>query len=319
MAHPQRSSMRRLGAAPVLAAAAVCAVGAASVSAASTVTSVTGSALGYVTSNITLFTAPQTPTPATPSVTLSADASNSPQTGSTTTGVIVYGPATLFTSDAIAVSTKGSLGASGSVTSTSDIKDVNHASTQTSTGSEQLTAPEISSSCTATTSGTSGAVTITSGTVATEINTSSTVVSSAPVPANPAPSYSVSGKIDLSPTDTETFTDIFNEQTVSGSTLTVTAVHEVLHGPTAKGDIYIGQSVCGSNAAPAAVSSSNPGTGANGVASASTPGTPTSGSAGGLNTAALAAIGAGAVLVLGSATTTVVRRRGRARRTGSNG
>ena len=313
MAHPKRSSMLSSGAAPVLAAAAVFVVGAASVSAAGSVTTVTGSALGYETSNITLFSAPQTPVPPTPSVTLNADASNSPQTGSATTGVIVYGPATLFTSDAIAVSAKGSVGSSGSVTSASDVKDVNHASTQTSSGSEQLTAPDISSSCTATTSGTRGAVTITSGTVATDTNSSGTVLSSANVPANPAPNYSVNGKIDLSATDTETFTDIFNEQTVSGSTLTVTAVHEVLHGPTAKGDVYIGQSVCGTNAAAAAVSSSNPGTGASGVAGASTPGTPASGSAGGLNTAALAAIGAGAVLVLGSATAAVVRRRGRAR------
>lgn len=313
MAHPKRSSMPSFGAAPVLAAAAVFVVGAASASAANTVTAVTGSALGYTTTNITLFGGAQNPVPPTPSVTLSSDAANSPQTGSTTTGVIVYGPATLFTSDAIAVSTKGSLGSSGSVTSTADVKDVNHASTQTSTGSEQLTAPDISSSCTANASGTTGAVTVTSGTVATNTNSSGTVVSSANVPANPAPNYSVNGQISLSATDTETFTDIFNEQTVSGTTLTVTAVHEVLHGPTAKGDVYIGQSVCGTNAAPAAVSSSNPGTGASAVAGASSPGTPASGSAGGLNTAALVAIGAGAVLVLGSAATTVVRRRGRAR------
>lgn len=313
MAHPQRSSMLTFGAAPVLAMAAVFVVGAASVSAAGSVTAVTGSALGYTTANITLFGGAQNAVPPTPSATLNADASNSPQTGSATTGIVQYGPATLFTSDAIAVSTKGSLGSSGSVTSTSDVKDVNHASTQTSTGSEQLTAPDISSSCTATTSGTTGAVTVTGGTVATDTNSSGTVLSSASVPVNPAPNYSVNGKIELSATDTETFTDVFNEQTVSGSTLTVTAVHEELHGPTAKGDVYIGQSVCGSNAAAAAVSSSNPGTGASGVAGTSTPGTPTSGSAGGLNTAALAAIGAGAVLVLGSATTTVVRRRGRAR------
>lgn len=313
MAHPQRSSMLSFGAAPVLAAAAVFVVGAVSASAAGSVTAVTGSALGYTAANITLFGGSQNPVPPTPSVTLNGDASNSPQTGSATTGVIVYGPATLFTSDAIAVSTKGSLGSSGSVTSTSDVKDVNHASTQTSTGSEQLTAPDISSSCTANASGTTGAVTVTSGTVATNTNSSGTVVSSANVPANPAPNYSINGQINLSATDTETFTDIFNEQTVSGTTLTVTAVHEVLHGPTAKGDVYIGQSVCGTNAAPAAVSSSNPGTGASGTAGASTPGTPASGSAGGLNTAALAAVGVGAVLMLGSATTAVVRRRGRSR------
>lgn len=311
MVTPRRSPLLFFGISPVLALTAIAVVSATSVSAASSVASVTGSAFGYETANITLFGGAQNAVAPTPSVSLKSDASNSPQTGSASTGIIQYGPATLFTSDAITVSTKGSLGASGSVTSTSTVQNENKATTQTSSHSEQFTADSISSSCTASPSGTTAGVTVTNGTVATKTDSNGNVLSSAAVPANPAPGFSINGQIDLSPTDTETFTDIFNDQTVSGGTLTVNALHEVLHGPTAKGDVFVGQSVCGTNVTPAAVSSSNPGSGAagSGTSGASSPGTPATGGAGaGLNAGALAAIGGGAVVVLGSAGAAVAQR-----------
>lgn len=312
MAHPKRPPLLIVGASPVLAVAAACVLGVTSASAAGSVSSVTGSAFGYETANITLFGGAQNAVSPTPSVSLKPDASNSPQTGSASTGIIQYGPATLFTSDAITVSTKGSLGASGSVTSTSTVQNENKATTQTSSHSEQFTADSISSSCSASPSGTTAGVTVTNGTVATKTDSNGNVLSSAAVPANPAPGFSINGQIDLSATDTETFTDIFNDQTVSGGTLTVNALHEVLHGPTAKGDVFVGQSVCGTNATTAAVSSSNPGSGVAGAGTsgASSPGTPATGSVGGggLNTGALAAIGGGAVVVLGSAAAAVAKR-----------
>jgi hypothetical protein len=315
MAHQKRSPVLTFGAVPLLAAAAAFVVGASSVSAAGTVSTVTGSAFGLETANLTLFTGPQNNVQPTPSVSLTANASNSPQSASVATGLVQFGPATLFTSDDMVVSTKGSLGASCSVTSSSDVKDINRAKSQSSTGSEELSAADIASTCTAAPSGTTAGVTVTNGTVATLSGNSDpnppTVVN---VPASPAPNTTISGKIDLGSTDTESFHFVFNEQSASGGTVTVNAVHEYLEGPTAKGDVIIGQVVCGTNATVASVSA-NSGTGSHsGVAGASTtPGTPAAGSGHGLNEGALIAIAAGAAVVVGSATTAVVRRRSRAR------
>lgn len=215
---------------------------------AATVTSVTGSAYGYRAFNITLFGGVQPDTGPTPTVALASDASNSPQSGSAATGLVTYGPATLFTSDGISVQTSGSPGTSGAVTSTASVNDINKATTQSaSTGSEELTADNLSSSCTSgnpvgSTSVTNGFVTTLSGSADPNPPTY------ANVPANPAPNTSINGSIDLSSTDTETFTYVFNEQTTdSAGNLTVNAVDEYLHGPTAKGNVIIGQVVCGTS------------------------------------------------------------------------
>src|SRR5262249_52497935 len=144
----------------LMAAGLLVGTGASPASAAGSVSTVTGSAYGFGTSGITLFGGTQNPVGPTPTVALSSNASNSPQSGTAATGLVQYGPATLFTADAISVQTKGSLGASGSVTSTSSVKDINKATTQTSTGSEALTADTVAGSCTASPSGTSGSATI---------------------------------------------------------------------------------------------------------------------------------------------------------------
>lgn len=295
------------GVSPLVALAAMVAVSASPAVAAGGVTMVSGSAFGFETAGVTLFGGAQNPVAAKPSVTLAPDASNSPQTGSVTTGIVQYGPATLYTSDAISVDTKASLGSSGSVTSTTSVKNVNKASTQSSTGSEELTANEISSTCTASASGTTGSTTISKGTLATLSGNSDpnkpTIVN---LPANPPPNDSISGKIDLSSSDTESFHFVFDEQTASGDTLTVDAVHEYLEGPTAKGEVIIGQSVCGTNATAASVS----------AGSASTTPSSTAVTGGGLGTGALVAIIVGAAAVAGVGSTSVMamrRRSGRKR------
>src|SRR3712207_5413982 len=79
------------------------------------VTAVRGSAFGYSVPNFSLFGGPNMPVPPTPSVTLAADASNSPQTATAPTGSIRFGPAQLLSSGPITVSTEGSLGPSGGV------------------------------------------------------------------------------------------------------------------------------------------------------------------------------------------------------------
>ncbi|MGH9177207.1 MAG: hypothetical protein ACRD0N_01445, partial [Acidimicrobiales bacterium] len=101
------------------------------------ITAVSGSAFGYWSDGISLFGGPQADIGPAPTVTLAADASNSPQSASATTGLVSYGPARLFTSDAIDLQSAGSLGETGSVTTTSAIQNVNYADTQPSnTGSE---------------------------------------------------------------------------------------------------------------------------------------------------------------------------------------
>jgi hypothetical protein len=105
-----------------------------------TVTAVRGSAFGSRADQLSLFGgtgANVTDIGPTPTVTLLTDASNSPQSATAPTGLVNKGPAKLFTSDAITVNSTGSLGTSGSVTTTSNIQNVNYAATQEgSTGSE---------------------------------------------------------------------------------------------------------------------------------------------------------------------------------------
>ncbi|MGI9119627.1 MAG: FG-GAP repeat domain-containing protein [Acidimicrobiales bacterium] len=142
-----------------------------------------GSAFGYWANGISLFGGAQPDTGPTPTVTLAADASNSPQSAAAATGLVSYGPARLLTSDTITLTSAGSLGTSGSVTTSSDIQNVNYAATQpTNTGSEIFGYPppeppnsqyinfnpnnlhtSVAGTATASESGVTGSTTITNG------------------------------------------------------------------------------------------------------------------------------------------------------------
>lgn len=291
MTQPQgRFRWLAAGALPAVSAAALMVMSAGSASAAG---GVTGSAFGYQAGNVTLFGGAQNPVGPTPAVSLAADASNSPQTGSATTGIIQYGPATLFTSDAITVKTSGS---STSVQSTSTVNDINKATTQSSTGSEELTANALASTCSSSGTGNTGSTTATSATVATLSGAADpnppTVTN---VPANPAPNTAITGQIEISSTDTESFKFVFNEQTTSNGVLTVNAVDEYLLGPTAKGNVILGQVQCGLSGTAAS--------GASGSSGVSTPGT--GGGAGWLIGAPIVVAGAGVL----AGTAVAIRRR----------
>ena len=155
------------------------------------VTAVQGSGFGFHATGVSLFGGAQADNGPTPTVGLAANASNSPQNASTTTGFVAYGPATLLTSDTITVTTAGSLGTSGSVASTSDIQNVNYASTQpAATGSEVFGYPppetdpqfinfnpgnlhtRVAGTATANGSGVTGSTTITNGMVRTHAQSS---------------------------------------------------------------------------------------------------------------------------------------------------
>lgn len=208
--------------------------------AAADVSAVKGSAFGVSAPNIAILGGAQTPYGPKPSVTLPSTGSATPITATDPSEQVAYGPAVLFNSGSVTVSTQGTLGPTGSVTSSALINNVS-----TATGG-QLSADSISSTCTASASGVSGSTTVNNGMVATNTDTSGNVTATAAVPANPPVDYQVNGQLVLSAADTETFTYHFNEQTTNpDGFITVTAVHLRLNGPTTTGDLYVGQVVCG--------------------------------------------------------------------------
>lgn len=227
------------------------------------VTAVNGSSLGYWADNMSLFGGAQPDTGPTPTATLATNASNSPQTGTATTGLVKYGPATLFSSDLIAVSASGNLGPGGSATSSTSILNINMAATQPSTGSEIFTAASVASVCNASANGVTRSTTIVNGSLYTDsgwddgdavypesaANAGGTdehdpvIVA---IPANPAPNTEYTGHIHLSGTSVDTWRIVFNQQVTNpdGSSI-VNALHEYFLGTVLLGDLSIGRSVCG--------------------------------------------------------------------------
>lgn len=203
-----------------------------------------GSAYGYY-GDVTIFGGRFTEGP-TPTVTLAPDASNSPQTATAAFGRFDAGPAVLFSSGQIDVRTEGTIGANGSVTSSTDIQDVN------ASGQEAFTATTLSSDCIASEAGASGSTTITGGTLQIDSgddDPTNSIPDHPPVdvalPENPAPNTVYDGHIHIGQT-TDSFRYVFNEQVVSqDGSITVNAGHQYLIGPIAVGDVILGQSACG--------------------------------------------------------------------------
>lgn len=207
------------------------------------VTAVKGSAYGYF-SRVSLFGgAPADRGPA-PTVTLPPGGSAVPITATAATGDARYGPGIIFTSGPITVSTQGTTGPSGSVTTSTSIQNINTSRV------EVFTAAAASSTCTASQAGVSGSTTITNGTLQTsdgnpDVSGDETVVA---IPSNPAPNTTYNGTLNSTG---DTFRYVFNEQTVNpDGSLTVSAGHLYLIGPTAVGNLLVGQSVCGVTAPP---------------------------------------------------------------------
>ena len=137
----------------------------------------------------------------------------------------------VITTGALTVSTQGTTGPTGSVTSTADVANVNRS------GEEALTAANISSTCTADESGVTGSTTVTDGSVLTDPE--GTVVE--PVPVEPAPGHTIFADLGVA-----TSNYIFNEQIENADgSITVNALRiEPLTGPL-QGTVIIGQVVCG--------------------------------------------------------------------------
>ncbi|HUR17947.1 MAG TPA: Ig-like domain-containing protein, partial [Acidimicrobiales bacterium] len=220
-------------------------------------TAVKGSAYGFYGS-VSLFRGPPTSKGPTPTVTLAPDASNSPQTATEPSARFDVGPATIFSSGPLDVSTAGRTGPNGSVTSSTNVLKVN------ASGQETFTAASLASSCTASETAVSGSTTINTGTLQVD-NGDEDPTNATPdhppvdvtLPARPAPNTTYEGHLHIGNT-TDTFRWVFNEQVVNADSITVDAAHLFLIGPTAVGELIVGQSTCGltstaPNAAPVAL------------------------------------------------------------------
>ncbi|HEX2024041.1 MAG TPA: choice-of-anchor P family protein, partial [Acidimicrobiales bacterium] len=231
--------------------ALVAGVGVAPVSA--DVTAVRGSAFGLHADNIVIFGGAQPDTGPVPTVTLPSGGSSNPVTSGAATTLARYGPATIFSSGTVSLSTQGTTGPNGSVTTSANIANVN------TSGQEVFTASAISSTCTASEAGRSGSTTVTGGTLRTSegnpnVDNDDTVVT---VPTNPAPNTTINGTIE---TVGDTFRYVFNEHVMGADgSITVNAAHLYLLGPTATGDVIIGQSVCGVTATTSTTTTTAPG------------------------------------------------------------
>lgn len=187
---------------------------------------VTGSAFGF-SANVSLFGGPQPPVGPEPTVTLPSGGGE--VTDTQASGQAVFGPATLFESGELTVGTQGTTGADGSVASFASVLDV---------GPGPFTADEVSSECVADEEGFETAVTILNGVV------EGVAGGAVDVPENPEPGTSYEGVVAGV---NDNFRIVFHEvvEDDDTDTVTVNAVHMYLLGPTATGDLIIGQSVCG--------------------------------------------------------------------------
>jgi Ca2+-binding RTX toxin-like protein len=199
------------------------------------VSAVSGGAFGY-SATVSLFNQPPTSVGPQPTVVL-PPAGGGPLTADAASGLAQFGAGIIFSSGPITVSTQGTTGAGGSVTSSASIQNVNMSQT------ELFTATGVTSTCTASENGSSGSTTITGGSLQTSEGnpqmTGDEVITQ--ISANPAPNTVINA-----PLQGETFQYIFNEQTINpDGSITVNAVHVILLGPASVGDLYIGQSRCG--------------------------------------------------------------------------
>ena len=198
---------------------------------------VKGSAYGY-RCVVEVFGSPSSAEP-TPSVTLAADASNSPQSASVPSARADAGPATIFSSGRIDVSSSGTLGPAGSVTSSVTIAYLGVV------GEDNFAAGSLASTCTASETGVSGSTTITGGQLVTDNGDDDHERVTVDLPTNPEPNTTYEGRLRIG-SRIDTFRWVFNEQIVSDDgSLTVNAAHEYLLGPMATGDLIVGQVVCG--------------------------------------------------------------------------
>jgi len=210
---------------------------------------VTGSAAG-ASAAVGLFGGPANPENPPPIATLPPGGSVSADTVA-----ITYGPAVLFRAGPTTATSNGTSGPTGSVTSSVDLGPItqtanNPCPTNSAGGicvyGGPFTADTAGSTCTIDDTGVTAFTTFTNGQLTTATDANQDPVTVVQIPDNPAPNLRIDGSLQLSSTDIEMFTYVFNEQiTNPDGSITVNAGHEILHGPTAVGDMIFGTSTCG--------------------------------------------------------------------------
>ena len=218
-------------------------------------------------SNVPSGCAPTPTTSSSPSVALPSGGSATAVTATDHDGAAgVYGPAKLFSgiwpdeaatappSGPMTVSTQGTPGG-GSVTSSVDIGlydtpiTVGCASgfsppctAPGGIGPSPVIADEAHSTCTASESGVSGSASFVNGKLEMKFDKQSQLPTiTEPIPDNPPPNYTRSGTLDHVG---DSWTVVLNEQIIGPDSITVNAVHLLLLGRIAKGDMIIGSSTC---------------------------------------------------------------------------
>jgi hypothetical protein len=193
------------------------------------VSAVSGSAFGHSVS-ISLFGGPPFTSGPAPQVTLPAAGGQAGDSlASMRSAPPGNPPPVVFLETGLQeVSTSGQPGATGSATSTATVTNPNALS-------DFIVASQIQSTCTSDEGGSTGSTTLTDATFTNDTDVRQ-------LPTNPAPNETIEG---VQPDVNDSFRVVFNEQTVTGSSITVNAVHIYLLGPSAVGEIIIAQSTCG--------------------------------------------------------------------------
>lgn len=216
------------------------------------VSEVSGSAFGY-SASVSLFNGPPGVRGPVPRVTLPSTGSAAPVTAREASGQVVFGPAEMLKSGPLEVSTQGTPGPEGSVTSSASIAGV-------ADGPGPFHYEQVTATCTAKETGVSGSATIAGGKLDIKYDKETEEPSETiALPANPAPNTVRTGTIDQVG---DSYKVVLNEQIVDRSgKITVNAMHMELLGPSAVGDLIIGQVVCATTAgasSPAAAGSPPP-------------------------------------------------------------
>jgi len=232
---------------------------------------VSGSAYGYYL-KMSLFRGPPAVRGPKPTVALPPGGST-PITATAARAAAIAGPATIFTSGPVNVSTQGTTGPNRSVTSSTSIANVD-ASGQESFGYGPMDistlypknpnglTTNIASTCTASGNGVTGSTTVTNGQLETDngfdpLNNGTYIgvpgsgahpPVRVTVPTNPTPNLTYEGHIHIGPNPDfppDNWRYVFNEQVVNpDGGITVYAAHEYLIGPSAVGDLYLGKVTC---------------------------------------------------------------------------
>jgi hypothetical protein len=248
---------RRSGALAVLIVAGSVAAANAPRPAAADVAAVSGGAFGHYT-KVGLFGGPQSPVGPLPDVRLPPGGSETPLSSYEEAGSAVYGPAKIFggvwppdvdvapPSGPITVTTRGTTGPRGSVTSSVDIVLRSPRDPRSPGGWGPLPptqGDELHASCTASESGVTGSTRLVNAVMSKATTSGGEPLDEERVPDNPPVNYTREGVLT---NIGDRYRIVYNEHVVEpgGGSITVNAVHLYLLGPIAVGESIVGQVRC---------------------------------------------------------------------------